>query len=507
MRARPLAVAVVALALTLVSPLPAQQGPLKGLDAYVAQALKDWDAPGLAIAVVRHDSVVFAKGYGVRELGKAEAVDANTIFAIGSTSKAFTAALLGMLVDQGRIRWDDPVTRYLPGFQLYDPYVTREITIRDLLTHRSGLARGDGLWAASGYSRDEVIRRVRFLKPSWSFRSQYGYQNIMFLAAGELAGRVYGKSWDEVVRQQIFEPLGMTRTRTSVDALKGMDDLATPHERIDDAVRPVEWMNIDNIGPAGSITSSVNEMAQWVRLQLGAGSYAGRKLIEAKTVKEMHTLQMHIKPSETDEKLYPETHLQGYGLGWALRDYRGRRIVSHGGAIRGMRAQVLLVPEEQLGVVVLTNVAESALPTAIANRIMDLHLGQPVKDWSALYLAETKDARAKAADERKKTEAARVTGTTPSLALEKYTGIYADSMYGTVKVSQEGDHLTATFGPNYAGDLGHWHFDTFEVIWRNPVFGRAMFTFKLDAKGQVTALEVPQLTTFGKVGMTTGGAR
>ena len=252
MRARPLV--VVALALTLAGPLPAQQGLLKGLDAYVAQALKDWEAPGLAIAVVRHDSVVFARGYGVRELGKAETVDANTIFAIGSTSKAFTAALLGMLVDQGRIRWDDPVTRYLPGFQLYDPYVTREITIRDLLTHRSGLARGDGLWAASGYRRDEVIRRVRFLKPSWSFRSQYGYQNIMFLTAGELAGRVYGKSWDEVVRQQIFEPLGMTRTRTSVDALKGMDDVATPHERIDDAVRPVEWMNIDNIGPAGSIT-------------------------------------------------------------------------------------------------------------------------------------------------------------------------------------------------------------------------------------------------------------
>jgi len=405
---------VAALALAAAGPAAAQPGPLRGLDDYVTRALAAWEAPAIAVAVVRNDSVVHARGYGVRERGRPEPATAQTVFAIGSTSKAFTSALLGMLVDQGRVAWDDPVTRHLPGFQLFDPYVTREITIRDLLTHRSGLARGDRLWAGSGMSREAVLRRVRFLEPSWSFRSTYGYQNIMFLAAGELAGRVLGTSWDAAIAERIFTPLGMRRSVTSVGPLKGMDDVATPHERFDGRVTPVEWLDIDNIGPAGSINSSVADMAQWIRLQLGLGTVAGRKLIDSATVREMHTLQMPIRPSQTDEKLWPESHLMGYGLAWSLRDYRGVKIVSHGGAIRGMRAWVALVPERRLGVVVLTNLAESPLPTALGMRVIDQHLGAPVKDWSGLYLAEAKEARADldsrraALDAREQELAARV---------------------------------------------------------------------------------------------------
>jgi CubicO group peptidase (beta-lactamase class C family) len=301
-------------------PLAAQPGPLRGFDAYVTQAIREWEAPGLAVAVVRNDSVVYARGFGVRELGKSDSVTANTLFAVGSTTKAFTSALLGMLVDEGKVRWDDPVTRHLPRFQLYDPYVTREMTVRDLLTHRSGLSRGDRLWSASGFTREEVLRRVRFLKPTWSLRSNYGYQNIMYLAAGELAAAMSGGTWDQAVQDRIFRPLGMRRTVTSVLSLKQLDDVATPHDRIDGSITPVEWLNIDNIGPAGSINSSVTDMAQWIRLQLGGGTYAGRKLIDTATVKEMHTIQMHIRPSENDEKLWPESHIMGYGLAWALRD-------------------------------------------------------------------------------------------------------------------------------------------------------------------------------------------
>jgi CubicO group peptidase (beta-lactamase class C family) len=496
---RPFRHITAALVIGLISPAAAQQGPLRGFDAYTAAALKAWDAPGLAVAVIRNDSLVLARGYGVRELGKPGAVTANTIFAVGSTTKAFTSALLGTLVDAGKLAWDDPVTKHYPGFQLYDPYVTREITIRDLLTHRSGLSRGDRLWSGSGMPRDEVIRRVRFLKPSWGFRSTYGYQNIMFLTAGEIAGRLYGNGWDAAVADRIFAPLGMTRTVTSTNPLKGMDDVATPHERIDGAVAAVEWLNIDNVGPAGSINSSVTDMAQWVRMQLGNGTFSGRKVLESRTVKEMHTLQMHTRASETDEKLYPESHLTGYGLGWSLRDYRGLRLVSHGGAIRGMRAWVAMIPEKNLGLVVLTNMAESTLPIAIGMRVIDQHLTTTPKDWSALYLTESKAGRDRALADAQKAASARVPGTTPTLALDRYAATYADSMYGEIKVAKEGEGLTLSFGPHFTGDLKHWHYDTFESVWRNKAQGRGTISFIIDSRGQVIALEIPGLASFAKV--------
>jgi CubicO group peptidase (beta-lactamase class C family) len=498
---------VTALLLTGTASLLAQRVPTVPLDAYVTKALADWQAPGLALAVVRNDSVILAKGYGVRELGKPDPVTAHTLFAVGSTSKAFTVAALGMLVDEGKLTWDDPVTQHLTTFQLYDPYVTRELTVRDLLTHRSGLARGDRVWAASGLSRAEVLRRVRFLKPSWSFRSTYGYQNIMYLAAGSVVEATSGLTWDEFVRRRIFGPLGMSRSVTSVVPLAGMTDVATPHEKIDGKPTPVAWLNIDNIGPAGSINSSATEMAQWVRLQLGKGTYAGTKLLEPATVREMHQAQMHQARSEEDEKLYPESSLLSYGLGWSLRDYRGMKLVAHGGAIRGMRAQVSLLPERNLGVVVLANVSESNLATAMAMKLLDLHTAGPPKDWSAVLLASTQAAQERAAEERRKVVAARVQGTAPSLALDRYAGVYADSLYGEIRIEKQGSGLVATFGAFYTGDLAHWHFDTFEVAWRDPVLGRATVTFALDARGDVRSLEYSNLGTFGRTAALPGAAR
>jgi CubicO group peptidase (beta-lactamase class C family) len=322
---------------------------LRGLDSYVDRALKDWQVPGVAIAVVKNDSVVFAKGYGVRELGKPDPVDARTLFAVGSTTKAFTAATLAMLVDEKKLRWDDPATRFLPTLQLNDPAATRELTVRDLLTHRSGLPRGDRIWYASGLERDEVLRRVRFLKPSWTFRSTYGYQNIMFLAAGQVVHSASGKSWDDFVRERILTPLGMRATNTSVTAIKPGDNAATPHAKLEDVVRPIAWRNIDNVGPAGSINSNVIEMAEWLRLQLGEGSHRGRKLLSDSVVKEMHTPQIIVRRSLEAEKLFPMTHLVAYGLGWSIRDYRGRKMIGHGGGIDGFRAEVGLIPKRSSG--------------------------------------------------------------------------------------------------------------------------------------------------------------
>jgi len=471
---------------------------VQAIDRYFTKALADWQAPGIAFAVVRNDSVVLTRGYGVRQLGKPDAVTPNTIFAVGSTTKAFTSATLGLLVDEGKINWDDRVTTYLPDFELFDPYVTRELTIRDLLTHRSGLVRGDRLWSNSGMSRAEVLRRVRFLEPTWSFRSQYGYQNIMYLAAGTVVDKVTGTVWDDFVKQRIFEPLGMHRSFTSVVPLAAQTDVASPHEKIGGVPTAVEWANIDNIGPAGSINSSVADMAQWIRLHLADGVYGGRRLIKAETIKEMHSPHMHTSRSATDERNFPETNLTAYGLAWSLRDYRGMKLVSHGGAIRGMRAQVALVPGKKLGVVVLTNVSESSLPSAMMYWLLDRYTGGADKDWSALYLADAKAAQQRSEDERRKVEAARVTGTSPSLAQAQYAGVYADSMYGEISVTEENGGLVARFGPHYTGDLQHWHFDTYAIVWRNPVFGPTRVTFQLDASGRVRSLVYPNLGTFGR---------
>ena len=476
----------------------ATRTPATRLDAYTTQALAAWGLPGVAVAVVHNDSVVFAKGYGVRELGKPEPVTPNTVFAIGSTSKAFTAAAVAMLGADGKVKWDDRVSTHLPEFQLHDPYVTRELTIRDLLTHRSGLARGDRLWANSGFSRAEVLRRVRFLEPSWSFRSTYGYQNIMFLAAGAVVERASGKSWDDFVAQRIFQPLGMSNSVTTVTRLSSLSDVARPHERIEDAYHPVPYLNIDNIGPAGSINSSVNDMAQWIRLQLGRGLYKGQRLLDSAAVKEMHTANTVIRPSAQDEKLYPMSNLSAYGLGWSLRDYYGRKMVSHGGAIRGMRAQVTLIPDAKLGVVVLTNSPQSAFPTAIANAAVDMYLGNPERDWSAIILSTVKEAEARAVADRKRRESERVTGTSPSLPLGRYAGVSADSMYGEVQVTEEASKLRLQFGPHYSSDLVHWHFDTFESVPRDPVLGRFNVRFVVDAAGKISALDIDGVATFGR---------
>src|SRR3712207_1959606 len=250
---------LLAAALAPIGAAPAtaqqQREPWPGYDAYVTTALATWKVPGVAIAIVRNDSIIYAKGYGLRELGKADPVNERTLFAIGSASKAFTSAAIAMLVDEGKVRWDDPATRYLPNFQMHDPYVTRELSLRDLLSHRSGLARGDLLWYGSDLDRDEILRRVRFLQPSWSFRSTFGYQNLMYLAAGQVVARVANTTWDDFITRRIFQPLGMTASNTTVRALAGQPNVATPHAEIDDTVRTVAWRNIDNIAPAGSINS------------------------------------------------------------------------------------------------------------------------------------------------------------------------------------------------------------------------------------------------------------
>ncbi|MGH7528575.1 MAG: serine hydrolase [Gemmatimonadales bacterium] len=489
-------VAVVLVALLSRSvPAVAQAKPLQGLDAYITRSMAAWKMPGLAIAVVRNDSVVLLKGYGVKRLGSAEPVDPRTLFAIGSSSKAFTSLGVAMLVDEGKVRWDDPATKYLPGFQLFDPYVTREITVRDLLTHRSGLSRGDFVWYAQDIPRDSILHQVRYLKPTWSLRAHFGYQNIMYLAAGQLTARLTGKSWDEVMRDRIFTPLGMSSSNTSVSGLDRLPNVAVPHEEVDDTVRVVPWHNLDNIAPAGSINSNVVDMAQWVRFQLARGKAGGKQLLSAGAYGETHTPQT-IVPLEGPWKLMmPEAHFSSYGLGWLLHDYRGRKIVQHGGNIDGMSALVGLMPEEKVGLVILTNLGGNFLTEALMYRVFDAYLKQPQKDWSAEALKGLKELEAQGKAEEKNREAQRVTGTSPSLAPEKYAGTYVDSMYGEATVRVDGGKLVLQYG-SMVGDLEHWQHDTFRSRWRQRHQGKTFLTFDLDANSKVDEMKVEDLAEF-----------
>jgi CubicO group peptidase (beta-lactamase class C family) len=470
---------------------------LREIDEYAAKAGKDWEVPGFAIAIVKDDKVVFAKGYGVRELGKPATVDADTLFAIASNTKAFTAAALAILVDEGKIKWDDPVTKYLPSFQLYDSYVTREMTIRDLLSHRSGLATfgGDLLWYESTYPRAEILRRIRFLRPTSSFRSRYGYQNIMFLAAGEIIPVVTGKSWDEFVREKFFVPLGMKRTTTLFRELQSAQNIATPHNKMDGRVRVIRYDNVDNAGGAAAINASVADMAQWIRLQLGRGSLEGRKFFSPAASREMwtpHTIAGGI--GEQAEKFNPTRHFNLYGLGWSLSDYQGRKVVSHGGGLDGMISQVAMLPEENLGVVVLSN-SETPLSTIMVNKVFDVFLGVAPRDWSADYLTRARQAEEATKAAAKRVEDSRVPNTKPSLPLSAYAGTYSGSMYGEAKVTEENGKLVLRLipAPNFVGDLEHWHFDTFRLRWRESIvypFPQGFVTFTLNPQGKVDELKM-----------------
>ncbi len=463
---------------------------LAPLDGYVTQVMKEWKVPGVAIAIVRNDSLILAKGYGVRTLGQSAPVDANSVFAIGSSSKAFTAALVGMAVDAGKMSWDDPVAKHLPGFQLNDTYASRDLTLRDALSHRSGLSRGDLTWYSGKYTRDEVMRRVRYLEPSWGFRSAFGYQNVMFLAAGEAVGKALQSDWDSLIRDRILVPLGMTRSNTSVRTLSGMDNVSSPHSEIRDTVRVIPWKNIDNIAPAGSINSSVTDMAQWVRLQLAQGKVNGKQLITSPTVEEMWTPNTHIRlQGPTASYLAPGANLSSYGLGWFVQDFKGHLAVHHGGNIDGFSAVVAMLPKQNMGVVVLTNMNGSPAPNTIFPYVFELLLGQTPQDWNATYSKMIGGVRAagKAAEEA--ADKARVVGTKSTLGLDAYVGTWTDSLYGDIEIVQQGNALRFEYGA-LVGPIEHWHYDTFRATLDNGM-GNAPLVFALNGEGKVTDLKSP----------------
>lgn len=502
-----LSLALVAVLLPLRPPAAQQlaglrptEEALRGLDAEVEAAMRRFRAPGVAIAIVRGDSVILAKGYGVRTAGRPEPVTARTMFAIASTTKAMTATLAAMLVDEGKLRWDAPVTSYLPEFQLHDAYVTRDATLRDLLTHRLGLPRGDVLWYGTSYTSAEVLRRVRYLRPAWSPRTRYGYQNIMYLAAGEATARAAGKRWDVLLRERLLEPLGMTSTTTSLDALQAMPDVATPHGIRDDRLVTIPWTRVDNAAPAGAVNSNAEDMAKWVRFQLDSARVDGKRLLRPQTFAETHMPQTVVRLEGLAKRINQVAHLQSYAMGWTVQDHRGRELVQHGGNLAGMSSKVALLPEEKLGVVVLVNLDGTLLRDALTYAILDRFVGVRDRDWPAEHARLRDSLQRKAQADERAERAKRVADTRPSLPLERYAGTYADSMLGELKVTHEDGRLVLRYGTLEPMDLEHWHHDVFQATSRDWDREKAFVSFTLDVEGRPAELTVRlgQAYTFGR---------
>jgi len=467
-------------------------------DSYVQDAMSTWSVPGLSMAVVKDDAIVMSRSYGLRDIETDAPVDRNTLFAIGSTSKAFTSAALAMLVDGGQLAWSDPVVKHLPDFQMFDPWVTREITVRDLLTHQSGLMRYDFTWYGAERSREEILHRVRYMQPSWSFRSKAQYQNIMYLAAGQIIPAITGQSWDDFVQERIFEPMGMQSSMTSVTGLQGKENTATPYAEIERQVRPIPWRNIDNMAPAGSIISNMVDMAQWLRLQLGQGTYQGQQLLSADRAQEMHAPHFLFHTSEIISGLTQVVgdlgiHFWTCGLGWIVHDFRGRKSSLHQGGIDGMSCFVGLIPEENVGAVILTNLNGSMLPMALLLKVYDACLDAPERDWSADLLPLKTAVEAGEEAQRREIKEARVSGTSPSLPLSSYSGTYEHPVYEELDVVKGNGKLMARFDPTLICDLEHWHHDTFQLTWPDAILGKTYVTFGLGRDGQVERLLIDAL--------------
>lgn len=463
--------------------------PLRGLGERVEQAMEAWGVPGVAIAVVEGDSVVYARGFGVRQVDRPDPVDEHTLFGVMSTTKAFTSTAVAMLVDEGKVGWDDPVTRHLPDFRLPDPWVTREFTVRDLLSHRSGLERGDFLWFGSGFDRTRLVHQLRHVDEVAGFRAEYGYSNNMYIAAGELVGRVSGIPWDDFIDRRIFTPLGMVASNTTVRHLTDAGNVARPHEQIGGRLQAIDFRSLDNEAPGGSINSSALEMARWVSLHLGGGVFQGRRLVAEGTLRETHTPQTIIPFGPEARRTQPGLNFLFYALGWTVQDYRGTTLVQHSGGIDGLRSRVAFLPELGVGLVVLTNRGgPSVLHDVIRNHILDGYLGADGTDWSPIFL---EPVRAQAEEARRAEAAlveARVPGTTPSLPLQGYTGAYGNQAFGEAHVRLEHGALVVQLGPSIMGDLEHWHHDTFRATWRNPYLGWSLVTFDLDSRGRTSML-------------------
>lgn len=470
-------------------PLFAQSAPQKELRAalqkirtHIETSMEAWGTPGLAVGIVRDGRVILAEGFGRRDIEKNLPVTSETRFILGSTTKAFTTMAMGILVDEGKLDWDKPVSSYLPQFKLMNDYATLHATPRDLATHRTGLPRHDLVWANAAFSVPELVESLRDLEPSRDFRTTFQYNNLMYIATGYLVGRVAGSSWEEVVRERIFKPLGMADSGCTVPELLGAAEFSYAYEREGEKLiaRPFPPPNdILMSGPraSGSVNTTAADMCKWMLLHLNKGMAGGQRVISAANLLQMHTPQIPTpwRPAEKSESMHPS-----YGLGWMIDSYRGRYRVHHGGATMGFFSGVSLFPHENLGIVVLVNMG-GAVPMIIANYASDVLLGLEALDWDKRSRDRMRAAGAAPPEKR-------VEGTKPSHKLEDYAGEYRHPAYGRLKVEAAQDALRASWNRT-ASPLEHWHYETFRMAGSD--FGGTKLTFQANARGEITGVSAP----------------
>ncbi len=473
----------------------AQKKPVKpdwkGFDTFVEQQLKEWDVPGAAVAVVKDGEVLFAKGYGLRDVKNKKPMTAQTLLAIGSCTKAFTSMTVGMLVDEGKMKWDTPAREYLPSLKFYDEYTTNHITLRDMLSHRSGLPRHDFAWYGaqdtSIAARKTLVESIRYLKPNKELRELWQYNNFMFLTAGYLVQAVTGSAWEDVAKRRILEPLGMTATNFSVTEMVKTSDYALPYqkkkENDKEFVKEIPFKNIDPIAPAGSINSSVQDMAHWVTAQLAGGKWKDKQVLPAAAVLETQKpLTVATGTMDFDESSYVT-----YGLGWFQNVYRGHLRVYHGGNIDGFSAGIQLLPRDSIGIVVLTNLNSTPLPSIIASNALDRLFGLDEVNWSKRSKEREAKAKAEADKKLKESDKQRVADTKPSHSLIHYIGNFENPAYGSLSVVQQDYSLELQFH-GIVIPLKHYHYDVFQAM--HEEFENLKTTFEMNPQGDIARVLV-----------------
>lgn len=502
MQLRALTLGGVAAVALSAPPLLRPQAP-PGLDEYVTAVMRTFEVPGLALAIVKDGRVVAARGYGVKKLGEPGAVDAATRFGIASNTKLFTATALAMLVEEGRLVWDAPVVRYLPAFALSDPFVTRELSVRDLLVHRSGLGLGAGdllWWPPTTYDRGEINRRLRHLPLATSFRSAYAYDNVLYSVAGDVIEAVSGQSWEDFVSARILRPVGMGASNVRNTLSAAGDNDAWPHARVEGTVRPIPPFRSDNVNPAGGINAGAEDMARWMITQLDSGRVAGGgRIFSPASARELWTLVTPMPNGEPAPELAPfRAEFNGYALGLQVRDYRGVKLMTHTGGLPGFLSRVAMLPSRKAGVAILTNAESGAAFNAIAWWVLDHYLGvSPRYDWHGAFRAVQARDDSALARTVQGAVLARDAASRPSLPLERYAGTYRDAWYGDVRVALDGGRLTMTFccSPDLTGTLEHWQYDTFVARWRDrSLRADAYVTFHLGPDGRIEQVKMAPFT-------------
>jgi CubicO group peptidase (beta-lactamase class C family) len=509
----PAASAGIATLVAMLAAAPLHAAPPEGFEARVESLRTATGVPGVSIAIVEQGKTTLARGFGARKLGDPAQVTADTIFPTGSTGKAVTVAALATLVDAGKIGWDDRVVDRLPGFQMYDAWVTREMTIRDLLVHRSGLGLGAGdllFVPRTNIPRAEAVRRLRYIKPATSFRSAYAYDNVLYMVAGQLIEAVTGETWENYVRKHVLTPAQMVRSTSDAESRFATADRAFPHARMNGGLRGAGDQEIlderDELGrsaaPAGGLAVSANDMTRWLLLQLAKGALPdGGRLFSEQAHAQMWKPVVLLPVSSLGEEFRPtEPMFATYALGWNVRDYRGAKIVSHGGAVFGFKTTVVLMPQQNVGFAISINSEDGELPSGLQFELLDHYLGLPQQDWTGKLIAY-KQKRVQEAVQALRTTGAKPAKVGPSLALARYAGTYTDAWYGDIEVAAKGKALTIDFKstPRMSGRLEHWQYDTFVTRLDDKSIEPAYVTFALDADGkvsQVTMKAVSPLADF-----------